>query len=78
MFVRLILSLGVYLILLSVFTVFSSSEIMQNNPAIIIKAPIHQRKFVLSAKIKVPNSPEMMKFAAVEITVGTKVLVSPA
>lgn len=53
---------------------FSSSEIMQKNPARIIKAPVHHMKFVLSPNMTDPRNPEMIKFDAVEITVGTNVL----
>jgi len=63
-----------YSLLFSCF--FSSSEIMQNNPDITISAPIHHIKFVVSLRIKHPRIPEMMKFEAVETTVGTNVLES--
>lgn len=63
----------VYLFFVSVF---SPSEIMQNNPRNIMTAPIHHTKFVSSLKIKHPRSAEIKKFDAVEMTVGTNVLVS--
>ena len=42
----------------------------------IIRAPIHHKKFVLSLNIKQPRNPETIKFEAVAITVVIKVLES--
>ena len=39
-------------------------------------APINHIKLVASLNTKAPNNPEMIKLEAVEMTVGTKVLVS--
>lgn len=60
----------------ALFSSFSSSEIMQKSPDIIITAPIHQVVFVFSLNIKHPRRAETMKFEAVEMTVGTNVLES--
>lgn len=49
---------------------------MQYNPKTIIVAPTHQSKFVGSLKTNAPKTADTMKFEAVEITVGTKVLES--
>jgi hypothetical protein len=58
------------------FSDLSSSETMQYNPNNIIEAPIHQSRFVVSLKTKAPKIAEMMKFDAVDTTVGTNVLES--
>lgn len=47
---------------------------MQYNPAKIIEAPTHHVRFVGSLKTTVPRNPDTMKFEAVEMTVGTRVL----
>jgi hypothetical protein len=54
----------------------SSSDTMQYNPEKIMKAPIHQVKFVGSLKTTAPRKPDTMKLEAVEMTVGTSVLES--
>lgn len=57
---------------------FSSSEIIQERPTMIMLAPHHHIRLVFSPKIKVPITADTIKLDAVDITVGTNVLASLA